>query len=390
MSRVYLDHNATAPLRPEVAEAIAAALSACGNPSSVHAEGRAARGRIEAAREEVAALVGARARDVVFTSGGTEANVLALTPGIEVSGDRRPLERLLTSAVEHACVLEGARFPLDRIERIPVSADGIVDLAWLERRLGEISAAGERALVSVQAANNETGVLQPVRAVADLVHAAGSVFHCDAVQAAGKVAFDMAVSGADLVALSAHKIGGPHGVGALAVSPRLHIGDRLLRGGGQERGTRAGTENVAGIAGFGAAARAARAALVEEGARMANLRGLLEAGLLSAAPEVAIFGAGSERLPNTTLFALPGWSAETALIALDLAGIAASSGAACSSGKVKRSHVLEAMGVAPDLASCAIRLSLGPTTTEADLFRVLEVFENARNALYRRRGRQAA
>jgi cysteine desulfurase len=388
--RAYLDHNATAPIRPEVVEAVAAALRAGGNPSSVHAEGRAARARVEAAREAVAALVGARPREVVFTSGGTEANAMALTPALVPVADRRPLDRLLVAAAEHACVLSGGSFPRDRIETIPVTPGGVADMGWLEGRLARAKEEGERVMVALQAANNETGVLQPVRQAAGLVHDAGGVLHCDAVQAAGKVEIDMAGLGADTLALSAHKIGGPPGAGALVVSPRVHLAEPLLRGGGQERGSRAGTENVPGIAGFGAAARAALDALAGEHERLASLRDRLEAGLLALAPEAVVFGRSEARLPNTTLIALPGWRAETALIALDLAGIAASSGSACSSGKVKPSHVLAAMGVEPDLAACAIRLSIGWTSTDAEVNRALEAFENARNALYRRRGRQAA
>jgi cysteine desulfurase len=389
--RANLDHNATTTVRPAVIDAVAAALAAGGNPSSVHAEGRAARGRVESARDEVAALLGAPARAVWFTSGGTEANVLALTPFIETAGEKRPLDRLLTSAIEHPCVLEGARFPQDRIERIPVAPDGVVDLGWLEARLVDMASKGERALVSVQAANNETGVLQPVRAVADLAHAHGGLMHCDAVQAIGKVGFDVASSGADLVAVSAHKIGGPQGVGALAASsPSLHIAERVLRGGGQERGLRAGTENAPGVAGFGAAAREARLQGAAEAARMARLRDRLEAGLRELAPDVVIFSSGVERLANTTLFALPGQAAETALIAFDLDGVALSSGSACSSGKVRRSHVLQAMGVSDDLAGGAVRVSLGWSSVEADVERFLQAFEKLRDALHLRQGRRAA
>lgn len=283
------------------------------------------------------------------------------------------------------------RFPQDRIERIPVAPDGVVDLGWLEARLVDMASKGERALVSVQAANNETGVLQPVRAVADLAHAHGGLMHCDAVQAIGKVGFDVASSGADLVAVSAHKIGGPQGVGALAASsPSLHIAERVLRGGGQERGLRAGTENAPGVAGFGAAAREARLQGAAEAARMARLRDRLEAGLRELAPDVVIFSSGVERLANTTLFALPGQAAETALIAFDLDGVALSSGSACSSGKVRRSHVLQAMGVSDDLAGGAVRVSLGWSSVEADVERFLQAFEKLRDALHLRQGRRAA
>ncbi|MCP8940285.1 cysteine desulfurase [Alsobacter sp. SYSU M60028] len=387
-SRTYLDHNATSALRPDARDAMLAALEHAGNASSVHAEGRAARALIERAREEVAALVGGQARNVVFTSGGTEANVLALTPGLEACGDKRPLDRLLTSAVEHPSVLDGARFPADRVERLPVDGDGVLDLDALSARLAVLAKAGERALVSVQAANNETGVLQPIAAIAGLVHDHGGLLHCDAVQAAGRTDFAMA-SGADLVTLSAHKIGGPQGVGALVLSPAVTIADRVLRGGGQERGARAGTENVAGIAGFGAAASCAREGRAEEAARLAALRDVFEAGLRAVAPDIDVFGARVGRLPNTTLFAMPEGTAETALIAFDLAGVAVSSGAACSSGKVRASHVLLAMGVPRERAAAAIRVSLGWTTTRNHIENCLEVFEKTVGALRNRRGRAA-
>ena len=366
--RIYLDWNATAPLHPAARAAMLAVLDATGNPSSVHGEGRAARHVVETAREQVAALVGAEARNVVFTSGGTEANMLALSPAIEQPGDRAPRDRLIVSAIEHPSVLGGGRFPQGSIEQAPVTRDGVVDLAVLEWRLGELQAAGARPLVSLMQANNETGVLQPVAAAAALVHAAGGLLHVDAVQAAGRVACDIKALGADLLTISAHKLGGPQGAGALVKATEgLHLADPLIRGGGQERGSRAGTENVAAIAGFGAAAEAAGAALAADGARVAALRARLEAGLHEIAAETVIFGAGAERLPNTTLFAVPGCKADTVLISLDLAGIAASSGSACSSGKVTASHVVKAMGVAPGLAAGAVRLSLGATTTEAEI-----------------------
>src|SRR5262245_7399405 len=331
--RAYLDWNATAPLRPEARTAALAAMDLLGNPSSVHAEGRAARRLIEDAREEVAALVGAEARGVVFTSGGTEANMLALTPALVTGPDQPPCDRLLVSAIEHPSVGCGGRFPAANVEPLPVLADGRVDLAALERRLGQLSSAGTRVLVSIMHANNETGVVQPVAAAAELVHAAGGLLHVDAVQSAGKIPVNINQIGADLVTLSGHKIGGPKGVGALVGRREaVHIAQALMRGGGQERGRRAGTENVAGIAGFGAAAGAVARGLDQERQRMAYLRDQLERALKEASPTAVIFGTGVERLPNTTLFAVPGTKAETAMIALDLDGIAVSSGAACSSG----------------------------------------------------------
>jgi cysteine desulfurase len=362
--RSYFDWNATAPLREEARAAFAAALAVPGNPSSVHAEGRAARSLIEQAREQVAALVGARPGDVFFTSSGTEANMLALTPAIDVGGDKRLRSRLFLSAVEHVSVRSGGRFPRDAIEEIAVDADGRLDLLALEQAV----AKWPRALVSLMLANNETGVIQPVAAAASILHAAHGVLHVDAVQAAGRVDCDIAALGADLLTLSAHKIGGPKGVGALIRrSDDIHLPDPLIRGGGQERGLRAGTENVAGIAAFGAAAAVARRERQPEAAHMLALRTLLETGLRARTPAVTIFGSEAERLPNTTLFGMPGMKAETAVIAFDLEGIAVSSGAACSSGKVQPSHVLAAMGVLPPLARGAVRVSLGWSTTAADI-----------------------
>jgi cysteine desulfurase len=369
--RAYLDWNATAPLRPAARDAVQTAFAAVGNPSSVHADGRAARQLVEEARAEVAALVGAQARNVVFTSGGTEANALALTPSLSVD-DGQKRDRALISTIEHPSVRSGGRFSRELCEDIPVTRDGIVDLGWLTTRLGALP--GSAPLVSVMLANNETGVIQPVPAVADRVHAAGGLLHVDAVQALGKIPCEINSLGADLLTISGHKVGGPKGIGALVLSDeRMHLGDPLIKGGGQERGQRAGTENVIGITGFGAAAAAARAGLAADAARMEQLRNRLEAGLREAAPDAVVFGIAVPRLPNTTLVAMPGVKAETALIALDLAGVSVSSGSACSSGKVAPSHVLAAMGVAPDLALGAIRVSLGPSTTEDEI----EIFLNA-------------
>ncbi len=378
--RIYLDWNATAPLRPQALAAAAEALEACGNPSSVHAEGRAVRRRIEEAREQVAALVGAEPRNVVFTSGGTEANMTALCPNLVPASpgngpEMRPRACLVVSAIEHPSVLAGGRFARNAVEMAPVGPDGRCDLAALGRQLAALAQKGVRPLVSIMLANNETGVVQPVSQAAGLVHEAGGVLHVDAVQGAGRIACNINDLGADLLSLSGHKIGGPKGVGALIKRDQaLHFADPLVKGGGQERGARAGTENVPGIAGFGAAAALARQALAEDSARMRALRDRLEAGLKAMMPEAIVFGAEAERLPNTTLFAVPGIKAETAVIALDLDGIAVSSGAACSSGKVQPSHVLEAMGVAPPLARGAIRASLGPTTTEFEVDRFLDAW----------------
>jgi cysteine desulfurase len=367
--RVYLDWNATAPLRPEACAAMTAAMDIFGNPSSVHAEGRAARRLVEDARAAVAALVGADPAHVVFTSGGTEANALALTPRIEADGDKGSRDRLLVSAIEHPSVLAGGGFAAADIEQVAVTSDGLVDLAALRDRLAELANKGvRRPLVSIMLANNETGAIQPVSEAADAVHEVGGLLHVDAVQAAGKIPCDIKALKADLLTVSAHKLSGPKGIGALVRrSAALHFPDPLIKGGGQERRLRGGTENVTGIAGFGAAARAAVAALTEDARKTKGLRDRLEAGLKAACPGAVIFAAGVERLPNTTLFAVPGVKAETALIALDLDAVAVSSGSACSSGKVQGSHVLAAMGVDAGLARGAVRVSLGWATTERDI-----------------------
>jgi cysteine desulfurase len=304
---------------------------------------------------------------VIFTSGATEANMLALTPALEAASEKRGRDRLFVSAVEHPSVHCGGRFAPEQVEEIAVNADGVVDLALLQ----EVLTKAERPLVSVMLANNETGVIQPVAEVAELVHRANGLLHVDAVQGPGRIDCGMTGLGADLMSLSAHKLGGPQGAGALVRRGDIHIADRLIKGGGQERSQRAGTENVAAIAGFGAAAAAVQATGNKDAYRMAALRERLEAGLKAATPDVFIFGAGVPRLPNTILFAAPGVKAETAIIAFDLNGVAVSSGSACSSGKVQSSHVLAAMGVAPALARGAVRLSLGPTTTEAEVERFL-------------------
>lgn len=384
--RAYLDWNATAPLRPQAKAAVMAALELCGNPSSVHGEGRAARRLIEDAREQVAKLVGADQADVVFTSGGTEANTLALTPFVTRAGDKAPLERLLVSAIEHPSVRAGGRFAAQAVSEIPVTAQGVVDLDALKVLLSK----GGRALVSIMLANNETGVIQPVRDAADIVHEADGILHVDAVQGPGRVALNMSELGADVLTLSAHKLGGPKGAGALVRAPGIHIAEPAIKGGGQERGSRAGTENVAGIAGFGAAADAALASLEADIARMLAMRDALEKGLSALAPQAVIFGADAQRLPNTTLFALPGIKAETAVIAFDLDGVAVSSGAACSSGKVQPSHVLAAMGVQRAASEGAIRLSLGPATTESDVERFLNAWNKLSKSLLKERNGLAA
>jgi len=374
-SRVYLDWNATTPLRPEARAAMAAAWDLAGNPSSVHAEGRQARRLIEDARAAIATAVGGVPRNVIFTSSGTEANVLALSPGVHKAGGQ-PAQRLLISAIEHASVLAGGRFTPEAISKIPVTPSGVVDLTGLRASL----AKGGSALVSIMAANNETGALQPICEAAEIIHEAGGLLHVDAIQAFGKIPFKLNELTADLVTVSAHKIGGPKGVGALILADGLSGVEPLLRGGGQERGRRAGTENVAGIAGLGAAVSAAMTGLGSDRERVDSLRNRLEAGLRQT-PGMVIFSADAPRLPNTALFTIPGLRAETAVIGFDLEGVAVSSGSACSSGKVQSSHVLEAMGFDPNLAQGAVRLSLGWSTTEADIDSCLQAWRKLARTL---------
>ena len=376
--RTYFDWNASAPLRDEARIAMVNALELTGNASSVHAEGRAVRRLVEEARSRVANLVGAEAKHVIFTSGATEANVMALTPALEVGGRRSLRDRLFVSAVEHPSVRSGGRFAAEDIEYLPVNDDGVVDLPVIARALER----AERPLVSVMLANNETGVVQPIAKVAEIVHAAGGVLHVDAVQGPGRVACDIAALGADLMSISSHKLGGPQGVGALVTRGDVHIAEPLVRGGGQERGQRAGTENVAAIAGFGAAAGATNLAEIE---RVALLRAQLDEGITAITPEAVIFGADAPRLPNTTLFAVPGLKAETAIIAFDLNGIAVSSGAACSSGKVQASSVLMAMGADSGLARGAVRLSLGWSTTENEVHEFLKTWKVLAGSLLKER-----
>lgn len=349
----YLDHNATSPVKPAVRDAVLAALDLAGNPSSVHRRGRLARRAVDQARRQVAALVGTTSDRVVFTSGATEANHLALS---NAAGRRR-----LVSAIEHDSVLAAA----GEARRIPVDDQGLLQLAALDEMLRH----GGPALVSVMLANNETGVIQPLVEVAAMVRRHGAWLHCDAAQAPGRIAIDMALLDVNLLTLSAHKMGGPQGVGALVLGRDIDVA-AMLRGGGQESGRRAGTENVPGVAGFGVAAELAVDAL-SRACLVAARRDDLERRLRHVLPSVAVFGAAAPRLPNTCCLGLVGIRAETQVIALDLAGVAVSAGAACSSGKVRRSAVLTAMGVDPALADGAIRISLGETTEAWEIDRFI-------------------
>jgi cysteine desulfurase len=334
--------------------------------------------------------VGASPACVTFTSGATEANTLALSPAMEIGSQSRAFDALLISSVEHPSVRAGGRFPAEKIELIPVNADGVVDIEALESMLAAHRKAGRRALVSVMAANNETGALQPLAGIALAVHEAGGTLHSDAVQIAGKLPFDLEASGADLISISSHKVGGPLGAGALIVrSEELRV-PAMLRGGGQEGGRRAGTENVAAIAGFGAAIDEAESNSAKEAVRQRKLRDMTERGIREVAREAVILAEHAERLPNTICFAVPGMAAETAVIALDLEGVALSAGAACSSGKVGVSETLKAMGVSPEIAKGAMRLSIGWDTNESAVSRFLEAWKRVYLKLGERRRERAA
>lgn len=370
--RIYLDWNATAPLMAAAHAAMSDALALSGNPSSVHAEGRAARSVIEAARREVASLVGATPANVIFTSSATEAANLVLTPAYRMGKAALPIGRLYVSAIEHPAVREGGRFAPDQMSEIPVTAEGLTDLDAIERLLSAHDATKGLPLVAVMAVNNETGIIQPIREAASIVHRHGGLLLVDAVQAAGRIPLDLEEIGADFLILSAHKLGGPKGAGALVARGETLMPSPLIRGGGQEKGHRAGTENVAAIAGFGAAAAAARTGIDARNAAIGALRDRLEEGMRKAAPDLVIHGEAVGRVANTSFFTLPGLKAETGQIAFDLEGVALSAGAACSSGKLGASHVLVAMG--QDAKTGALRVSLGSATTESEIDRTVEIF----------------
>lgn len=364
---VYLDYNANAPVRPEAAVAVAEILSDAGNPSSVHRAGRNARRRLDDARLEVAGLVGATSREVVFTSGGSEANITALT--------RAGAQRLIVSAVEHDSVLETAETSGLQCDILPVDGEGRVDLGALETCLGN----GEKlTLLSLMLANNETGAIQPVAEAAALARRFGAYVHCDAVQAAGKLPVSFGSLGVDYLSISSHKIGGPMGVGALIIREGSPLSP-LMRGGGQEQGRRAGTENLPGIAGFGKAAAIAQGEL-DAFDHLSKVRDELETRIKAEAPDACLFSAAGPRLANTSCLTMPGVSSEIQLIEFDLAGICVSSGAACSSGRVHASHVLEAMGIEASAASEAIRVSFGWASVPEDADRFVEAWLK----LYRR------
>ncbi|MCR9196652.1 MAG: cysteine desulfurase [Hyphomonas sp.] len=366
---IYADYNATAPVRPEARTAMMAALEVGANPSSVHGPGRAARKLLEMARAQISVAIGARAQDIVFTSGGTEANALAL------NGVAAQLEgkcTLLVSAIEHEAVIKNAGYAGVPMETAYVTADGVLDLNWLRDRLERWDRAQDGTpILALMMANNETGVIQPVAEAAAMLREAGGLTHCDAVQGLGKIMVNVNLLGVDYLALSAHKVGGPQGVGALWVRSGAPL-KPVLFGGGQERSLRSGTENLSGIVGFGAATEAAIRDMAKLQA-LASLRDQMEARLIKEAG-VTVFGTGTERLPQTSNFAISGFRAETQVMAMDLAGVAVSSGSACSSGKVKRSLVLGAMGVPDDLSDSAIRVSFGWDSKSKDFDKLADAW----------------
>lgn len=366
LQRINLDANAGAPLLPEARDATMAVLEVMANPSSVHAEGRRSRAFVETARSDVAAAIGVAPANVIFTSGATEAAALALTPRVFVDGTLAPAGRLYVGATEHPCVLAGGRFDPSLLTVLPVERSGRIDLAALDRALAEHDESAGVPYVALMLANNESGVIHPVAEAARVAKRHGAYVFCDAVQALGRIPVDIGTLGVDFLALSAHKIGGPQGAGALVLADEAVQPEPLLTGGGQERRRRAGTENVAAIAGFGIAAKHAVAHLSDV-ERLAALRAELERELLLVSAGTRVFGAEAERLPNTTLFAVPGVAAEKAVMAFDLEGVGVSAGSACSSGKVAESHVLRAMGAPAAMAGSGIRVSLPHSASAADI-----------------------
>ncbi len=385
-SRIYMDWNATAPLLPEARDAFLFALDAVGNPSSVHGEGRAVRGLIESARRDVAALCGAQASSVIFTSGATEAANMVLTPDFRMGRTPLKLGKLYVSAIEHPAVREGGRFARENVCEVPVTSGGVTDCIALETLLSAHDRQSGLPIVAVMLANNETGIVQPIAEVSAIVRAHGGLLVVDAVQAAGRLPLSIESLGADFLIISSHKIGGPKGAGAVVARGEAMMPAPLIRGGGQEKGHRSGTENAPALVGFGAAARTAADNLEARTAAIAALRDRLEAQMLESAPDVVIHGRNAPRIANTSFFTLPGLKAETGQIAFDLEGVALSAGSACSSGKVGQSHVLTAMGYDPRQG--ALRISIGSSTTQAEIERCAAVF--AKVAARRRSTWQAA
>lgn len=383
-SRAYLDWNASAPISDAARGAMLAALDLAANASSVHAEGRAARHLIDEARDDVAALVGAKAENVVFTSGATEAAATLLTPRYRMGRSPLAVSRVYVLATDHPCVLCGGQFPADKLMAIGVDENGVVDIPALRDALARHDKSEGLALVAMHVANNETGVIQPIAEIGKVAREVGAIVVFDAAQAAGRIPLDISDGSADFLVLSSHKLGGPKGAGAIIAASGLMMPAPLLPGGGQEHGHRAGTENVAAIAGFGAAAREALVVVADTSALRA-MRDAIGAEIVRLAPDAVFYGMDAERLPNTIYFSLPGLKAETAQIAFDLAGVALSAGSACSSGRVGPSHVLKAMG---HDGEGGLRVSIGPRTTSAEV----ELFRTALAGIAARRSakREAA
>ena len=376
-SRIYLDNNADTPLRPEVIEYIQSVLPFSGNPSSWHQEGVKAFTLIEEVRKDLAFITGARPEDVFFTSGGTEANNHVLSPFLSVDG-KYMVSALLVGATEHISVLEGHHFPLEKVKIIPVDYTGTIDLSRLEVMLQQEESP---VLVSVQLANDETGVIQPIRAIADLVHKYASVLHCDAVQAFGRMPVDIRVLDVDFLTLSAHKNGGPQGVGAvISGSSRFQLPYRLIRGGTQERGLRGGTENVAAIAGLGELIRVMEIKSAHENQEFHRFKEICEQAIRDIVPEALILGEGKPRLSNTFSFMIPGYPMKDILFRFEQAGVALSAGGACLAGTPKRSHVIEAMGISEDFGDIAISVSLGWQITESDIEHFTSVCQHVLSA----------
>jgi cysteine desulfurase len=367
---LYLDYNASCPLHPAVAEEVCRATrEEFGNPSSVHAYGQRAKAALDEARASVAALLGAAPSEIVFTGGGTESDNFAIR-GVAEALAPAGRRHLVASLIEHEAVLNTVRALGRRgwsVGLVAPTPDGIIEPDRLRAAIRD-----DTALVSVMHANNETGAVQPIAELAALAHEHGAVFHTDAVQSAGKIPVNAGALGVDLLSISAHKFGGPKGIGALWIRPGTRL-TPLLTGGRQERNRRAGTENVPGIVGLGVAARIALDKLESEGRRLSNLRDRMERSITAAVPGSIVNGAGAPRVPNTSNIAFDGVEAESLLIALDLEGIAVSTGSACSSGTLDPSHVLTAMGLAPARVQGSIRVSLGAGTTDAEISRLLEV-----------------
>jgi cysteine desulfurase len=371
-SRLYLDWNATSPLHPAAREAVLRALDLFGNPNSVHGEGRVVRAAVEGARRQVAALAGADPAHVIFTSGATEAANMVLTPDFRMGRTPLSIGRLYYSAIEHPAVREGGRFSKTDMTEVAVTSSGVVDIDVLRSLLAAHDTSTGLPMVALMLVNNETGIVQPIKEAAEIVHAHGGLLVVDAVQAAGRLKLDIRDLGADFMIVSSHKIGGPKGAGALVTRGEVLMPRPLIHGGGQEKGHRSGTENSLAVIGFGAAAHAGIEEFEERNQGLLQMRDRLEAGMRLAAPDVIVYGTNEVRVSNTTFFTLPGLKAETGQIAFDLEGVALSAGSACSSGKVGESHVLTAMGHDPKLG--ALRISLGFATTDADIAKAVAAF----------------